>query len=172
MPSGKAFWINNFFGILLAIGMTSFFLSCSEDRESRLSKLKENLSLLNDLRFKIESRYAVRLSDTTSERHYLIFRDCGRDWKISEDYVCDDAEVMRQMNLMGIKEIEFRRTNRSCSEQSIFNEVYFLIDHSDRFSTVSYLYEYCGTGSKYESDNIYYEPVDNNWSLYIDSSFP
>ena len=156
---------------LFSVVLVTFLMCCSENRTEQLTDLKENIDALNDLKEAIEVRYRLRLSDSASERSWLIFSRCELKLELSEDYVCDDHQILEKMDQLNIDEISFQRAGQPCTNISIFNDLFFRKSKGG-YPVVFYYYEYCGSKSKFESQTIYYEPVDDHWGLYVDSSFP
>jgi len=73
------------------------------------------------------------------------------------------------MESLSIKDISFER--RDCNNK-LYSEVYFQMSKAGEHPIIYYLYEECGSGDLFKSPNIYYEPVNENWGIYIDSSLP
>lgn len=153
------------FSVKLAIALTIF--SCGIDKETEFDKLEKNLDRYNGILSFIERKYSKRLLNNKSPR--VVFLECTDAEKNIEDYVCDDIEVLEMMDSLEIAQIRFERNE---CEDSLFSDVYFQTSKFNHYPTVYYLYERCGAGNFFESTTIYYKPVDDNWGLYIDSSFP
>jgi hypothetical protein len=153
---------------LLVIGL----VSCEGDREQQLSYLEDHLAELDALRETIQFRYDQLLTDSADERHRIVFIDCAEEGNLSTDYVCDDSLVLKAMKKLDIREVRFEKKGSSCGKISMYNEVYFQRKNIIYAPTVYYLYEYCGVGEKFESQTISYDPINSNWSVYIDSNYP
>lgn len=141
--------------------------SCSIDKEKELTTLEENIDSYDKLRLLIENKYENRFSQGGRPR--LVFLDCEEVEKSVQDYICDDDRILSEMKNLGIKEIRFER--KKC-ENNFYSEVYFQKSKFNHYPILYYLFERCGAGDPFESRNIFYEPVNDYWGLYIDSSFP
>lgn len=150
----------SFLSIVLLVG-------CGVDREAEVESLKENLSSYDELRIYLEKKYETRLSDSSRPR--LVFKRCEEFEKSTRDFVCSDLEVLEKMEALSIKDVSFEK--KECDIYA-FSEVYFQVSEAGEYPVIYYLFERCGTGDPFESRNIYYEPVNDKWGLYIDSSFP
>ncbi len=140
--------------------------SCDVDREDEVQNLQENIESYNDLRLIVETKYKNKLN---SNRPRIVFLNCIEAEKSIEDYICDDVEVLSKMEDLNIKEIRFER--KKCDDH-FYSEVYFQRSKINHYPIVYYLFERCGAGEFFESNNIFYQPVNDYWGLYIDSSFP
>jgi hypothetical protein len=154
-----------FFSVKLVIALTIF--SCDIDKETEFHKLEKNLDSYKGILSFIEREYNNRLLNSKAPR--IVFLKCADPEKNIEDYVCDDSEVLEFMESLDIAQIRFERNG---CKNSLFSEVYFQTSKMNHYPIVYYLYERCGAGVFFESSTIYYKPVDDNWGLLIDSSFP
>lgn len=153
--------LNNFLMILMI-----YLSACDVDKEGEFENLKSNIKEFNDLRLYLENKYADRLS---SNNQRLVFLNCVEVEHEIKDYVCNDNEVLKRMDKLGLKEVRFER--KSCGDKS-FGEVYFQKSKFNHYPIVYYLYEECGAGKPTETPNIYYQPVNEKWGLLVDSSYP
>lgn len=120
----------------------------------------------------IESRYGYILSDSTDSRNRIVFTDCDVEGNLSKDYFCNDELILEIMNELELREVRFEKKGAACAKSCIYNEVYFQRKKINYSPTVYYLYEYCGTGKVFETQTIFYNPIDSHWSVYIDSNYP
>lgn len=141
-------------------------VSCGVDRDSELETLQENIEKYDELRLLVETKYKKNLN---SNRPRIVFLDCIESEKSVVDYICDDREILSRMEALNIKEIRFER--KRCNN-NFYSEVYFQKSKFNHYPIVYYLFERCGSGDFFESRNIFYQPVNDYWGLYIDSSFP
>ena len=147
-------------------------VSCGENPKEHLSYLSNNLEKLENLRNIIESRYHQILSDSIVNRNRVVFIDCDAEGKFSKDYFCDDKLILGLMKQLELREVRFERKGTPCVKSSVYNEIYFQRKKINYSPIVYYMYEYCGTGKVFESQTIFYSPIDSHWSVYIDSSYP
>lgn len=147
-------------------------VSCGENREQQLSYLRDNLAELEGLRQIIQSKYHQLLTDSSDTRRRIVFIDCAEEGNLSTDYICNDTLVLNIMRGLNIREVRFEKKGSRCAKSSMYNEIYFQRKSIIYTPTVYYLYEYCGAGEKFESQTIFYNPIDSNWGLYIDSNYP
>lgn len=145
-------------------------ISCGRNENRHLKILNKNLNNFNNSRTIIESKYEIILTDSVKKRERVVFVDCENEQKLSNDYVCDDKEVIEIMKDLNLSEIRFEK-KVSCKEK-VFSEIYFQEKKVFHYPIVYFLYEYCGTTEKVETQTIFYKPINDNWSLYIDSNFP
>lgn len=146
--------------------------ACGDNREQQLSYLRDNLAELNGLRQIIQSRYHQLLTDSSDTRHRIVFTNCADEGIFAADYVCNDTLVLKTMRELGIREVRFEKKGAACAKISMYNEIYFQRKSLVYVPTVYYLYEYCGAGEKFESKTIFYNPINSNWGVYIDSNYP
>ena len=142
-------------------------MGCGVDREAEIEKLKTSLSSYDQFRIYLVEKYEAKLSNLSRPR--VVFKQCEDFEKSTEDFICNDPEVIKKMEALSIKDISFEKNE--CDKYS-FSEVYFQVSQAGEYPVTYYLYEQCGTGEPFESKNIFYEPVDGHWGVYIDSSFP
>lgn len=147
-------------------------VSCGENREEHLSYLSNNLEKLENLQRTIESRYGYILSDSTDNRNRIVFIDCEVEGNLSKDYFCNDKLILEIMKELELREVRFEKKGTPCVKSSMYNEVYFQRKKINYSPIVYYMYEYCGTGKVFESQTIFYSPIDSHWSVYIDSNYP
>lgn len=140
--------------------------SCGVVREDELETLQENAESYDELRLFIETKYKKTLN---SNRPRIVFLDCIEAEKSIVDYICDDGEILSKMEALNIKEIRFER--KECNNY-FYSEVYFQKSTFNHYPIVYYLFERCGAGDFFESQNIFFQPANDYWGLYIDSNFP
>jgi hypothetical protein len=148
-------------------------ICCGVDREDQISYLTENLENLENLRQTIESRYAHLMRDTSYNRNRIVFLNCDEEGNLSPDYFCEDVLILKMMEDLELREISFEKQDgKPCSTSNIFNAIYFQRKKSSYYPVVYYYYEYCGTSEPVETKTIFYNPINSNWSVYIDSNYP
>lgn len=150
--------------IALYICLISTLISCGRNENKHLRDLSKNIIELESLRHYIETHHKAEVIDSLKMRFtFIISKD---EIPRYESYVYDD-EVIHRMKKLNIKEIHFEK-----KMNNLLDEVYFVREKLFSYPVVYYLYEYEGTTKFFESQTIYYKPVNKHWSLYIDSNFP
>jgi hypothetical protein len=119
----------------------------------------KNREKFDELLVFIENKYEKEIQEMSVR---IVFVDCEFDNGLPEPYICDKS-VVSKMKKIKVREI--------CVEKSV---IYFYIYNDWGFirPAVRYQYEYDGTTESGETVTYYYQPIDEHWSLLIDSSFP
>ncbi|MEP1033071.1 hypothetical protein [Ekhidna sp.] len=151
-----------FFSYLILVFL---LLGCGVDRKEEASFLRNNVDKFDELRVLIENKYSDRIAN--SGRPRIVFKNCQEFEKSNGDFVCDDFEISSLMEELSIVDIAFER--KKCNQNN-FSEVYFQMTKAGEYPVIYYLYERCGAGDLFESRDIYYEPINEYWGLYIDSN--
>lgn len=147
------------------------FFSCRKDSSSYKEELRDNIKTLNNLLNYIEKKYSNEFLKRT-QGNIVIFTNCTDEEEQYSTMICDDKNVLEQMENIGITEISFEKYSDNCDLNNGFNQVNFKLKKGALDYTVYYRYEYCGTSKSYKSNTIEYEPVDSSWSVFIDTSVP
>lgn len=151
--------------IMSIIVLMTLIVGCQFNRDEYLNRLRTNLHKIDSLRVSIEEKYTDRLIDTSRPR--LLFKHCQNFERGFPDFVCTDLEILRAMDELSINNISFEA--KKCEEKN-FSEVYFQMSQAGQYPVIYFLYERCGAGDAFESRDIYYEPIDDHWGVYIDSN--
>jgi hypothetical protein len=157
--------------ILILLGVLVLLTACSKDKEKYVKSLNKKQQALSELLNYIETNYSDILNKR-AHRERVVFVDCDKAGNISDDYICECEDVLKKMKDIDISEVRFEKVKVNCETNKVFTEVYFQEHKIFYYPVVYYLYEYCEAGTPLETNTIYYKPVNEHWSVYIDSNFP
>ena len=157
---------------LIVLSAIILLTACGKDKGKYVKTLNKKLDDLNGLLTYIETNYAEVLQDTLKNRERVVFINCKKEGELSDDYMCESNDVIEKLKDIGLREVRFERVKVSCETGKIFTEVYFQEKKLFYYPVVYYLFEYCETQNPIETNTIYYKPVNEHWSVYIDSNFP
>ena len=149
--------------------LISILYSCSKTDQEKVISLKNDLKSFDNIRAKLEMKYASLLTDSARNRPRIVFVDCNKEGNLSiPDYICDDRWIIDQMNTLNLVEISFESPRTGCSK-NIFSQLFFNTRSSSSFQHgISLVYEYCGTSKYFKSPTFEYIPIDSNWSIQIE----
>ena len=153
--------------VALCFGLILLIFSCKKDSSSYATGLKDNLEDYNNLLRFIEKNYKKEFLNYKNSNR-IVFADCNLGGNNYKSIICDANDVLEKMSVLDITEITFEKYSENCNKNYGFNQVNFKLKKEALESTVYYRYEYCGTGKIYKSNTIIYEPVDSNWSVFVD----
>ena len=162
----------NFKKELLVIMALLLLFGCSNNKEKYIKTLKNKLEDLNSLLNYIEDNYSDTIQNRLRKCERVVFIDCKKEGDLSIDYVCNYSDVINKMNHIGIREVRFEKIKVDCETVKKYTEVYFQEKKLFYYLIVYYLFEICKTKDPIETKTIYYKPVNEHWSVYMDSNFP
>ena len=143
--------------------------SCSRQDKRHYSFWEKNVDKLNTIREYIEVNYDSLLNNTDKRSQRIVFIDGNKIQNISEDYIDNDKNIIQSMSNLKLKEIRFER--KKCGNNA-FGEIYFQVEKFNYYPIVYFVYEYCGVTEELNTATIYYKPLNDKWSLLIDSNYP
>lgn len=153
--------------VAFCFGLVFLIFSCKKESLSYSGGLKDNLEEYNKLLKFIEKNYKDEFLKYKSS-NIIIFANCNLGGNNYKTIVCNANDVLEKMSVLDVTEITFEKYSEKCSKNYGFNQVNFKLKKEASESTIYYRYEYCGTGNIYKSNTIVYEPIDSNWSVFVD----
>lgn len=153
---------------IIIIILSSIIISCESNRKENFEILKENIPSLEKIITEIVDKHGNNIKHGKNKNR-IIFSNCESKGFESPDCIYD-SEIINQMETLNLKEIRFEKVESSCEGNYGFTEIWFMLEKSTYEETSYFLFEYCGTSSKYNSATIFYEPLNKNWGLYVESN--
>ncbi len=150
---------------LYLISFTFLLLSCSINKQHHIDNFKIERNKLTQLKSLVEKEFLISLSTDSSSIPKRVYIANNLDYT-SKTYG-NNPVIQNKMKALGVKKIYIQP-----GPSNHILEIYFQKDLISPYPTIYYLYEYNNTSTPYTSKTISYHPIDQNWSLYIDSNFP
>ncbi len=140
--------------------------ACEPNDGNYLNHFLENEDDIDLLQAHINRNY-MHSRDTSRLR--IVFDICRQGKRVLPAGVCDDFVISKMKQL---KFREIRLEKEYCNGKNEFDRMYILVDKTDYYPTVFYVFDLCKEKNSFKSEKVEYEFIKPHWSLLIDRSFP
>jgi len=151
----------------LAIAVV-FITSCQSDETKYEKKLIANIKELKSIKSIIDSE--IDLKHIDKSRYSLNFSSDSITLHLG--YFIYDSDLAKRMKELDIKEIRYDKT--ACSLKEDYDKMYFQLNANgySQGKVIYFVFDSCGNIKNVKNDRIYQKSISQNWSLFIDSSYP
>ncbi|MFM2230067.1 MAG: hypothetical protein RL607_1325 [Bacteroidota bacterium] len=143
-------------------------LSCKDEKTRLTEDLIKKNNDFDKLRILIEKEFEFEFVSRKNNNLLVFTYPSKKNIEYNSTRVEHIDILIPYMEELNISEIIFEKYSPSCDLNFGFNQVSFRIKNGSENSTVYYRYEYCGTSKQYLSKTIYYNPINSNWSVFVE----